>query len=776
MRIDEFLDLLERVKKNGNGWTARCPAHEDRKASLSIGVGDDEIILLHCFAGCSVEAITAAVGREPRDLFPRGEGGGSTPQSRRQVVQVVQVGPRLATVDGEPVDSSEGLTLEALAAAKKLPVELLAELGCETVSYFGPKAVQIPYSDEQGDIVGIRYRLALAGEAKFRWKKYTKAKQLLYGASRLREARELGYIILVEGESDYWTLLHHGFPAVALPGAGMWSEKHAARLDGIEKVFVVSEPDKGGETLVESLRASSIRPRVQVVRLDAVNDISELYLDDPDRFADRLKTALEQADGLLDLEEEERRAQAAAHWLRCAELAGESTILDTFATELLTRGFVGPVEAAKLIFLVLVSRRLKKPVSLVLRGLSSAGKSYTVESVLVFFPSSAYFSRSGMSDRALIFSEESFQHRVLYIAEADAIAGDGMSAYFLRTLISENKLVYEITEKVDDRHVTRVITKPGPVGTIITTTRLRLHPENETRMLALTVSDDPGLTRQIMRAIALKDDEADPEPPEPWHALQEWLELGGEQRVVDEDGFLLDVAEQIPVVAVRLRRDFALVRSLVFAHAILHQASRTRDGRGRIVATLEDYAVVRDLIADVVAEGIGATIPEDVRETVAAVETALSLNVLEETVKRADVEPHLGLDTRAAGRRLAQAVDAGFVVNTNPGRGKTAQYKLGAAIPDDVDVLPTAEALNRAKSPNLDNLDNLATDPGGTPPSLPPVHSDGRIPLPGDDDFLERLTAAHFNGHLTDAEAQQRWQTHKLIERDQDDIDLGGVA
>jgi putative DNA primase/helicase len=54
----------------GGGWMARCPAHDDRHASLSIGAGDDGRVLLHCHARCTPDAICAAAGLELRDLFP----------------------------------------------------------------------------------------------------------------------------------------------------------------------------------------------------------------------------------------------------------------------------------------------------------------------------------------------------------------------------------------------------------------------------------------------------------------------------------------------------------------------------------------------------------------------------------------------------------------------------------------------------------------------------------------------------------------------------------
>src|SRR3990172_10806416 len=64
------LSELSDAKKNGKGWSARCPAHDDRMASLSITEGNDGRVLLHCHAGCTFDAICAAIGLEPADLFP----------------------------------------------------------------------------------------------------------------------------------------------------------------------------------------------------------------------------------------------------------------------------------------------------------------------------------------------------------------------------------------------------------------------------------------------------------------------------------------------------------------------------------------------------------------------------------------------------------------------------------------------------------------------------------------------------------------------------------
>lgn len=69
MTGEAFAALVD-GRRTGNGkWQARCPAHQDRSPSLSIGVGSDGRVLLHCFAGCSHRAILAALGLSICDLF-----------------------------------------------------------------------------------------------------------------------------------------------------------------------------------------------------------------------------------------------------------------------------------------------------------------------------------------------------------------------------------------------------------------------------------------------------------------------------------------------------------------------------------------------------------------------------------------------------------------------------------------------------------------------------------------------------------------------------------
>ncbi|MCX6359839.1 MAG: hypothetical protein NT029_08540 [Armatimonadetes bacterium] len=64
------LARLARVRPSRSGFMARCPAHDDRNPSLSVRVAPDGRVLVHCFAGCPLDAVLAALGLRLRDLRP----------------------------------------------------------------------------------------------------------------------------------------------------------------------------------------------------------------------------------------------------------------------------------------------------------------------------------------------------------------------------------------------------------------------------------------------------------------------------------------------------------------------------------------------------------------------------------------------------------------------------------------------------------------------------------------------------------------------------------
>jgi hypothetical protein len=509
--------------------------------------------------------------------------------------------------------------------------------------------------DTHGQEGAIRFRLALTkgegGDNRFRWK--SGSKPTLYGLQRLEDARRAGDVALVEGESDAQTLWYHGVSALGVPGASNWrEERDAPHLEGINTVYVVVEPDIGGEAVERWLKNSAIKSRVRLVDLGEYKDPSGLYLADPEHFTERWNAAVAAATPYTVLEAAEGAAEPRSAWEGCAELARAPDILVPFARDVVRAGVTGEKRAAKLLYLAVNSRLLDRPVSIAVKGPSAGGKSFLAERVLGFFPPSAYYALSAMSERALAYSEEPLAHRFLVIYEAAGLESE-FASYLLRSLLSEGRVRYETVEKTSEGMRPRLIEREGPTGLLVTTTALELHPENETRLFSLTVSDTPEQTAAVL--LALAEESTAPTDIAPWHALQTWLD-GGERRVTIP--YAKALAALVPPVAVRLRRDFGAVLNLIRAHALLHQATRERDGDGRVVATMQDYTAVRDLVAELVSEGLGATVTKAVREAVQAV-TKLAPNAEAGVTVRA-VAKALALDESSASRRTRAAVKRGF--------------------------------------------------------------------------------------------------------------------
>jgi putative DNA primase/helicase len=86
--LDRVLSRLQGVRRAGNGWSALCPAHDDQHNSLSVSEGRGGQVLLHCHAGCGIQAIVRAMGLELRDLFPPKPERKPKPEPERKIVAV----------------------------------------------------------------------------------------------------------------------------------------------------------------------------------------------------------------------------------------------------------------------------------------------------------------------------------------------------------------------------------------------------------------------------------------------------------------------------------------------------------------------------------------------------------------------------------------------------------------------------------------------------------------------------------------------------------------
>jgi hypothetical protein len=142
---------------------------------------------------------------------------------------------------------------------------------------------------------------------------------------------------------------------------------------------------------------------------------------------------------------------------------------------------------------------------------------------------------------------------------------------------------------------------------------------------------------------------------------------------------------------VRLRRDFGAVLNLICAHAVLHQASRPRDSKGRIIGTRGDYAAVYDLVIDIIAQGVQATVSATIRETVAAVKELDDATDL--GIKVTAIAGVLGIDKSSALRRVRVAIEDGYLTNLEERKGRPARITLGDPLPVERAVLPHPDAL-----------------------------------------------------------------------------------
>lgn len=253
--------VLEQHGVQGNGKKFVCPFHPDQDPSLSVFPGDggnNELFKCH---GCGktgdvFKLISLLEGRPIGDVLK--EHGAPEPART----------PR----------NTPPCTLKTLARQKQLPSSFLQGVGMVDRTTGTRQLVEIPYRDANGTQVATRLRQALQkgdrGDERFRWAPGSIL--YLYGLDRFEPAVELGYTVIVEGESDCWTLWHAGIPAVGVPGANTWKDAWEDHLAGIPRIYVVREPDAGGQNLIQRLLQSSLRDSLYVIDLDG--DVSDLWI------------------------------------------------------------------------------------------------------------------------------------------------------------------------------------------------------------------------------------------------------------------------------------------------------------------------------------------------------------------------------------------------------------------------------------------------------------------------------------------------------------------
>jgi hypothetical protein len=360
-------------------------------------------------------------------------------------------------------------------------------------------------------------------------------------------------------------------------------------------------------------------------------------------------------------------------------VANNENILNLVDATLTNHGVVGEANLKKLLYLAITSRFLDKPVSVVVKGPSSCGKSFVLENVIKLFPESAYVKLTSMSHKLLAHTTKSLEHKHIWINEAAGLPPE--AEYLLRSLLSEGEIRYSFVEASKNGIAPRENVIKGPTGLLLTTTRNWLNKENETRMLSVQIDDSPEQNAAVIEAGCIDWPNMDVAP---WVEYQEWL-VGQNHRAVIP--FSRKIVTFINSPVNRMKRDMNSLWRLIKTSAIIHQAHRSIDDQGNIVATLDDYEMVRDLIENIISEGSSASVNPGVIGVVHAVAE------LNRTVSIREIAEHLRCDKSAVSRHVASAISDGYLINDNLRRGGAYQIKLGAPLPESANILPTKDQL-----------------------------------------------------------------------------------
>lgn len=220
---DDLLARFVGVTADGAGWSARCPAHDDQRASLSIATGEDGRWLLHCHAGCAIDTIVTAAGLVTADLF-----------------------------------SAKTTTKSAIVATYTYHDEGGAHLF--DVVRFAPKDFRQRRGDGTWKMSGVR--------------------RVLY---RLPELQGQTTVYITEGEKDADHLRTLGLTATTNPGgAGKWKPEYVQQLRAaaVERVVILPDNDEPGrqhaEGVARSCHAAGLQAKiVYLPDLPPKGDISD---------------------------------------------------------------------------------------------------------------------------------------------------------------------------------------------------------------------------------------------------------------------------------------------------------------------------------------------------------------------------------------------------------------------------------------------------------------------------------------------------------------------
>lgn len=258
LAIKELLGRLDQVRQSGpSQWSARCPAHDDRSPSLSIGVGDGGAVLLHCHAGCSFEQVTEALGVAPGDLGSMHARGVDGLRS------------------GSPVVGKSGRVYSDRESASKAAADLVRRQPGHS-EWRVVKAYEYVGRDQHPTLVVLRFEPPQGGDKTFRpihltdlgWRLGLPQGRLpLY---RWQDLPATGTVYVVEGEGVVDCAWDLGLPAVTSQGGASAARKSDWTQLGGRRVVILPDADEPGQRYAEDV-ARELRRGVSAGFVSIVN-------------------------------------------------------------------------------------------------------------------------------------------------------------------------------------------------------------------------------------------------------------------------------------------------------------------------------------------------------------------------------------------------------------------------------------------------------------------------------------------------------------------------
>jgi DNA primase len=288
-------------------------------------------------------------------------------------------------------------------------------------------------------------------------------------------------------------------------------------------------------------------------------------------------------------------------------------------------GVVGEDSNALVGYLACVSRKLDKPLAVLIQSTSAAGKSTLMDGLLSLMPVAERVQYSAMTGQSLFYlGEGDLRHKILAIAEEEGVR---QAAYALKLLQSQGELTIASTGKdpATGKLVTEEYRVEGPVMLCLTTTAIDLDEELLNRCVVLTINESREQTaaiharqRQARTLSGLLDTQQGETVRRVHRAAQALLRPVA---VVNPFAEALTFRSE----STRMRRDHAKYLTLIDAIAFLHQQQRPIQtaalGDAAIAyveVTLDDIALANRLASEVLGRSLDE-LPPQTRRVLAAV-------------------------------------------------------------------------------------------------------------------------------------------------------------